>query len=62
MRRSREGVVGAPQAALASSGRPRDNNREAQASRGSPVKDSGIMKSEGTMRPAMTWLMDFLKR
>jgi endo-1,4-beta-xylanase len=26
------------------------------------VKDSGILKTDGTMRPAMTWLMDFLKR
>jgi len=24
--------------------------------------NTGIMRSDGTMRPAMTWLMDFLKR
>lgn len=26
------------------------------------VKNTGIMQSSDTMRPAMTWLMDFLKR
>ncbi len=26
------------------------------------VNNTGIMQSSGTMRPAMTWLMDFLKR
>jgi endo-1,4-beta-xylanase len=26
------------------------------------INSSGLMSSDGTMRPAMTWLMDFLKR
>ncbi len=26
------------------------------------INNTGIMSSTGTMRPAMTWLMDFLKR
>jgi endo-1,4-beta-xylanase len=25
-------------------------------------KDTGIMRSDGTMRPAMSWLMSFLGR
>jgi endo-1,4-beta-xylanase len=26
------------------------------------MSNTGLMKSDGTMRPAMTWLMDFLGR